>query len=130
MRDVTLLPFISTTTQRTKGGGEYQSLALQIDKSRTLEVQQYAQKHRITVNTIMQGVWSFLLHNYTGKSEVVYGVIVSGRPDDLAHVEQRVGMYINTLPLHSTLKEGEAIGEWLEGIQQGQVLRGSTSTHL
>ena len=69
----------------------------------------------------MQGVWSFLLHHYTGNSEIVYGVIVSGRPDDLAHVEHRVGMYINTLPLHSMLKEGEGIVEWLEGIQQGQV---------
>ena len=44
----------------------------------------------------MQGVWSYLLHRYTGSDDVVYGVIVSGRPDELPGVEQRVGMYINT----------------------------------
>ena len=69
----------------------------------------------------MQGVWSYLLHRYTGNNDIVYGVIVSGRPDDLPGVEQRVGMYINTLPLHSTIQEEHGIAQWLQELQKQQV---------
>jgi amino acid adenylation domain-containing protein len=98
---------------------------LRLNEEVTTQINSYAQKHRITVNTLMQGVWSYLLHSYTGSENVVYGVIVSGRPDDLAGVEKRVGMYINTLPLHSTLnseKQSErGIAEWLQELQSDQV---------
>ncbi|MEO7533477.1 MAG: amino acid adenylation domain-containing protein, partial [Ferruginibacter sp.] len=117
----TLLPFIANTTERTKGQGEYKSEHLQIDAERANKIKSFAQKHRLTVNTVMQGVWSCLLHNYTGTTDVVYGVTVSGRPDDLPGVEQAVGMYINTLPLRSEIKGAQKIVEWLQVIQDEQV---------
>ena len=117
----TLLPFIGTTTERNKGVGAYSSIILQIDADTTARIQNYTQKYRITINTVMQGVWSYLLHRYTGNSDVVYGVIVSGRPDDLPGVEHRVGMYINALPLRSVMQEEESIVKWLQKIQQQQV---------
>jgi len=117
----TLLPFISTTKERNKGQGIYKSLSLQVNAVTTAQIEKYAQKHRITVNTVMQGIWAYLLHRYTGNTNVVYGVIVSGRPDDLPGVEHRVGMYINSLPLHATVPQEQQIGEWLQGIQGEQV---------
>ena len=117
----TLLPFITTTAQRTKGIGEYASEYLQLDKEKTAQIESYAQRHHITVNTLMQGVWSYLLHRYTGNDEVVYGIIVSGRPDDLPGIEKRVGMYINTLPLHSTMQGIHQMTKWLRDQQSKQV---------
>ena len=93
-----LLPFISITADRTKGIGLYKDESLHLDRETTSRITRYAQRNHITLNTLMQGVWAYLLSRYTGNKDVVYGVIVSGRPDDLAGVEQRVGMYINTLP--------------------------------
>jgi amino acid adenylation domain-containing protein/non-ribosomal peptide synthase protein (TIGR01720 family) len=121
LEDSTLLPFVGTTGERNKGAGSYGSLFLNLDAAFTAQLKQYAQKHRFTVNTVMQGVWSLLLHRYTGNNDIVYGTIVSGRPDDLADVERRVGMYINTLPLHSTMQEDEPVTSWLEQLQQQQV---------
>jgi hypothetical protein len=117
----TLLPFIGSTAERTKGMGVYQCEYLGLDAALTEKIQGYAQRHSLTVNTLMQGVWAYLLHRYTGNSHVVYGVVVSGRPDDLIGVEQRIGMYINTLPLHSRLQEEVSVVEWLQSLQQGQV---------
>ena len=116
----TLLPFIGTTTERTKGKGSADSAELIIDKETTAKVEQYVQKNRLTTNTFIQGVWSYLLHNYTGSNDIAYGVIVSGRPDDLPGVEHRVGMYINTLPLHSTYKADLKVKDWLLEIQDHQ----------
>ncbi|WP_342089478.1 condensation domain-containing protein, partial [Dyadobacter sp. OTU695] len=116
-----LLPFIGPSAVRTKGVGEYKELSLRLDASESVQVESYGQKHRLTVNTIMQGVWAYLLHSYTGQSDVVYGVTVSGRPDDLAGVERRIGMYINTLPLHGHIEPSMGIVEWLTGIQASQL---------
>jgi len=118
----TFLPFVSATKERNKGIGFYKSLSLQVNGDATKKIEKYAQKYRITVNTIMQGVWSYLLQRYTGNSNIVYGVIVSGRPDDLPNMEHRVGMYINNLPLHTKILEEQGIVQCLQGLQEEQVL--------
>ncbi|HSU49336.1 MAG TPA: amino acid adenylation domain-containing protein, partial [Segetibacter sp.] len=117
----TLLPFINNTADRTKGEGEYKAISLEIENSLSQEIQLFAKQHRITVNTIMQGVWALLLHQYTDSKDVAYGVIVSGRPDNLPGVERRVGLYINTLPLYSSIDKKTSLIDWLQGLQNDQV---------
>jgi amino acid adenylation domain-containing protein/non-ribosomal peptide synthase protein (TIGR01720 family) len=117
----TFLPFVEVNTQRTKGAVDFQMHYLNLDEIITEKIKTYSQNNRITVNTIMQGVWCYLLHQYTGNRDIAYGVIVSGRPDDLPGVEQRVGMYINTLPLHSRKRHEQKIADWLQQIQDDQV---------
>ncbi|MCW3078681.1 non-ribosomal peptide synthetase, partial [Segetibacter sp.] len=117
----TMLPFISSTVDRNRGVGEFKTEYLKIDSETTSKVQAFAKRNRLTVSTIMQGVWSYLLHQYSGSNKITFGVTVSGRPDNLANIEQRVGMYINTLPLKSELKEDQSIVEWLQSLQQDQV---------
>ncbi|MEO7584887.1 MAG: condensation domain-containing protein, partial [Ferruginibacter sp.] len=117
----TLLPFISLNSQRTKGAGVYKSRYLRLNEKVTDKIKAYAQNNHLTTNTVMQGVWSLLLHHYTGTNDIVYGVVVSGRPEDLPGVEQRVGMYINTLPLRSIKRSGQPVSEWLQQMQQQQV---------
>ncbi|MGB8195200.1 MAG: amino acid adenylation domain-containing protein [Chitinophagaceae bacterium] len=117
----TLLPFISSKVERTKTVGAFREETLTLNPLLVEKVQQYAQAHRVTVNTVMQGVWSYLLHRYTGESNIVYGVTVSGRPADLPGVEDRVGMYINAIPLHSRLNEEQTATAWLQDIQEQQL---------
>jgi non-ribosomal peptide synthetase component F len=69
----------------------------------------------------MQGIWSYLLHEYTRSEVVSYGVVVSGRPEEMQGVEQRVGMFINTIPLRSKLNGHEETSKWLETIQLEQL---------
>ncbi|SFE91436.1 amino acid adenylation domain-containing protein [Chitinophaga sp. CF118] len=116
-----LLPFISSAESRTKGAGIFQEELLVLDEEISAHVEAYAKKNGLTVNTLMQGVWAFILHNYTGKKSVTYGVITSGRPEELPEVEKKAGLYINTLPLHSKLNYNTGIAEWLNDIQQGQI---------
>ncbi|SKA37897.1 Methyltransferase domain-containing protein [Chitinophaga eiseniae] len=117
----TLLPFIPAAAERTKGAGIYKSVAVLLDKDNAAALTHFAQQQRITVNTVMQGVWAYLLSRYTGRSEVTYGVTVSGRPEDLSGVEQRVGLYINTLPLHTVVQENSRVVAWLQEIQASQL---------
>jgi len=114
----TLLPFVTNTVVRTKGNGRYGQERLIVD---TDIVQQFVQARKITINTVMQAVWSYLLHAYTGQLNVSFGVIVSGRPDDLPQMEQRIGLYINTLPFHGIVAKESLVGDWLEIIQREQI---------
>jgi amino acid adenylation domain-containing protein/non-ribosomal peptide synthase protein (TIGR01720 family) len=116
----TLLPFIQAGSERSYGQGVYSNHTLTLDAGMTSRIQAFAQGHRLTVNTVMQGVWAYLLYRYTGNRHVIYGVTVSGRPADLPGVEQRVGMYINTIPLHTAIDEERMIVSWLDQLQQEQ----------
>ncbi len=115
-----LLPFCETA-ERNKGVGIYGMSSCVLDAAVTAAVQAFAQQHHITINTLVQGIWAYLLYRYTGQHDIVYGVTVSGRPDDMARIEHRVGMYINTIPLHAVIAEDQAWADWLQGVQQGQL---------
>jgi len=117
----TLLPFISATADRNKTEGDYRSERLNISTEHSAAIHAYTRQNRITVNTLMQGIWSYLLSQYTGNQHVVYGIIVSGRPEAIADIEQRVGLYINTLPLYTQVDYEKNTESWLREIQQGQV---------
>ncbi|MGB8191172.1 MAG: condensation domain-containing protein, partial [Chitinophagaceae bacterium] len=120
LNEPALLPFINSSA-RTMGVAAFSQETLVLNGELTAAMETFAQQHRITVNTVMQGVWALLLHRYTGSENISYGVTVSGRPEDLAGMERRVGLYINALPLHSNLKDEKNVVEWLQKIQEDQL---------
>ncbi|MGW3543235.1 amino acid adenylation domain-containing protein [Nocardia niigatensis] len=73
-----------------------------------------------TVNTAVQAAWALLLAMLTGRTDVVFGGTVSGRPPQLAGVEEMVGLFINTLPVRVRLDPGERVGELLARVQAEQ----------
>jgi non-ribosomal peptide synthetase component F len=68
------------------------------------DVAAFARRHRLTVNTLVQGAWALLLARYGGSDDVVFGVTVAGRPAELTEVERTVGLFINTLPLRIAVR--------------------------
>ncbi|WP_240196986.1 condensation domain-containing protein, partial [Nonomuraea lactucae] len=55
-----------------------------------------ARRARVTLGTVVQAGWALLLSRYSGESDVVFGLTVSGRPAELAGMESIVGLFINT----------------------------------
>ncbi len=121
LNKASLLPFINNAEERNKGGGNSRKVSLRFDPDATNNIKNFAQSNRITVSTIMQGVWSFLLSKYTNSSNVCFGVTVSGRPSDLEDAEQRVGLFINTLPLYTSVNGNQNLLEWLTTLQEDQL---------
>ncbi|MEC3914935.1 non-ribosomal peptide synthetase [Nocardia sp. CDC160] len=73
-----------------------------------------------TVNTAVQAAWALLLAMLTGRTNVVFGGTVSGRPPQLAGVEDMVGLFINTLPVRVRLDPAERVGDLLARVQDEQ----------
>ena len=93
----------------------------QLDSELQTQLEQFGKKNRITVNTVFQSAWALLLGHYSNETDVVFGTTVSGRPADIADVEQMVGLFINTLPLRMSLDHESPVLEWLQSIQEGQL---------
>ncbi|MGW4379740.1 amino acid adenylation domain-containing protein [Kitasatospora sp. NPDC004531] len=79
-----------------------------------------ARRHGLTLNTLVQGAWAILLGRLTGRTDVVFGATVSGRPGELPGVESAVGLFSNTVPVRFTVREDEAAAEALARLQQAQ----------
>ncbi|WP_343746563.1 non-ribosomal peptide synthase/polyketide synthase [Chitinophaga sp.] len=115
------LPFVTTTASRTKGEGRFRETGLHLDAVARQQLETYTQQQRITLNTLVQGVWAYLLSRYTGKPAAMFGVTVAGRPDELPGADKKIGLYINTLPLYTALANEQTIAGWLQEIQAAQL---------
>jgi amino acid adenylation domain-containing protein len=89
-----------------------------LDESATERLKAFARRERITLNTLMQGVWSLLLQRYTGQPTVTFGVTVAGRPATLDGASKMLGLFINTLPVVETLAPECSVGDWLRQLQE------------
>ena len=91
-----------------------------LSKQTTAALQRLARENRLTLNTLVQGAWAILASRYSGDTDVVFGVVVSGRPATLSGVETMVGMFLNTLPLRVQVTPEASILPWLAALQTRQ----------
>ncbi|MCS6287704.1 MAG: amino acid adenylation domain-containing protein [Nitrospira sp.] len=78
----------------------------------------FAQRHRLTINTVVQGAWALLLSRYSGEAEVLFGSTVSGRPAELPESDSMVGLFINTMPVRVSLPGDATVATWLQALQE------------
>jgi non-ribosomal peptide synthetase component F len=71
-----------------------------LSTSLTENLNHFARENHVTVNTILQAAWSYLLFTYSREDKVVFGSTISGRTEEF---EATVGMLINTIPAVVTL---------------------------
>jgi amino acid adenylation domain-containing protein/thioester reductase-like protein/non-ribosomal peptide synthase protein (TIGR01720 family) len=86
----------------------------------TEALQSWARRHRLTLHTLVQGMWAVLLSRYSGEPDVVFGATVAGRPAELPDVERMVGLFINTLPARVWVAGEQSLPSWLLHLQEEQ----------
>ncbi|MEW2528658.1 amino acid adenylation domain-containing protein [Streptomyces sp. NPDC047071] len=80
----------------------------------------FARHHALTVNTVVQGAWALVLARLAGRTDVVFGATVAGRPADLPGVESMVGLFINTVPVRVRLDADQPVARMLTELQERQ----------
>lgn len=65
----------------------------------TARLRDWARRHGLTLNSAVQFAWTVLLARLTDRRDVVYGTIVTGRPEQLSGVERMIGLFLNTIPV-------------------------------
>lgn len=85
------------------------------------QARDYARSQRITMNTLVQGLWSILLSRYSRRDEVLFGSTISGRSIALPGVDSMMGLFINTLPVRGRLTGELGVSDWLRDLQDEQL---------
>lgn len=116
----TSLPFEPERCSVEAASAGYTQQALALSPELTTRLEALARQLQITLNTLLQGVWAFLLSHYSGESDVVYGTTVAGRPASLPGSERMMGLFINTLPMRVHIAGTSTFADWLKSIQEHQ----------
>ncbi|MEQ1503969.1 MAG: amino acid adenylation domain-containing protein, partial [Myxococcota bacterium] len=112
------------------GGGEvgdgpeasrYHERSVALTDHETAALHQFGRIHRLTFATVLQGCWAIVAALYAGTDDVVFGSVVSGRPEALADVGSIVGLFINTLPARVRIDRDAPVVQWLQALQERQL---------
>ncbi|WP_301126983.1 non-ribosomal peptide synthetase [Streptomyces cacaoi] len=91
-----------------------------VDAEVAARVGEFARRHRLTVNSVIQGAWALLLAGWSGQTDVVFGATTSGRPAELEGADGILGLFINTVPVRARLAPGVPVARWLQQLQAEQ----------
>lgn len=91
---------------------------LRLEPEATTALARAARGRGVTLNTVIQLAWAAILSGMTGRSDVAFGVTVSGRPGELSGVDTMVGMFINTVPLRVRLDPRATVGAHCVALQR------------
>jgi condensation domain-containing protein len=86
----------------------------------TGQLQGVVREHQLTLSALVHAAWALLLSSYTESRDVVFGMVVSGRPAEIADAESMVGVFINTLPVRLHVRGEADLIPWIKELQMRQ----------
>jgi amino acid adenylation domain-containing protein len=117
----TPMPLMEAHTVRNQRREIVVDSYIQFSTEETARIVRLAQSSGTTVNIVLRAAWALLLSRYCGKSEVVFGAVVSGRPGQLQDVERIAGLFINTVPVIADVMLDENVHDWLQRLHERQI---------
>jgi amino acid adenylation domain-containing protein len=88
-------------------------------------------RSRVTQTAIFKAAWASVLSGYAGATDIVFGLVVSGRAHDLAGGERAVGLYMNTIPSRVRLDAAPTLRGLIQSIHRDSLdLRPHENTPL
>ncbi len=100
------------------GGYEIKAVRDELSVELTQKLRQLAIGNRVTLNTVVQSIWAVLLGKYNHVDDVIFGLVVSGRPPQLPGVENIVGLFINTVPVRIKTEKTEKFSSLIKKVQK------------
>lgn len=95
----------------------HRTITMTLEHALTNQLYRFTQENKLTVNTIFQALWAFLLSHYSETQDVVFGVTMSTRPFEWSDASGMLGVFINTIPLRIRIQETDSVLETLQRVQ-------------
>ena len=99
------------------GSGPRAIASAELSERITQALNGLARAHYTTVSTVLQAVWATVLTSLTGRTDVVFGTTVSGRPDDVPGADATIGLLINTVPVRARCASTTTVAGLLDQLQ-------------
>jgi surfactin family lipopeptide synthetase C len=100
---------------------DYDLRLIRLTPELTARLKAFAQRHRLTLVTLVYGAWALYLSRSSGERDVAFGTTVSGRSPALAGVDSMLGCLINTLPVRVKVNPEAELVPWLQALQRSLV---------
>jgi len=84
-------------------------------------IRETAREHGVTAAVLFHVAWAQVLAQCSGREDVVFGTVLSGRLQGLEGADQVVGMFLNTLPIRVPLARvsvGEAVRDTYQRLSE------------
>ena len=94
-RDVKGIPGTNTNRQTMPKFIERDFL---LSATATRSLEKSARRLGVTANTLLQCAWAITQSRLTSAPDVLFGLVLAGRPPEISGIERAVGMFINALP--------------------------------
>ena len=99
------------------GLGRRSVASFRLPEETTRALRELARSSHTTVNTVLQGAFAQLLMWLTGRHDVAFGTVVSGRPTEVVGADSMIGLLINTVPVRATITATTNTTELLDQLQ-------------
>ncbi|MCX5001327.1 non-ribosomal peptide synthase/polyketide synthase [Streptomyces sp. NBC_00638] len=76
-----------------------------------------ARRHGLTLNSVLTAAWGLTLAAATGRTDVVFGTTVAGRPSEVPDIEHVIGMFLNTVPARIAYDPAESVLDLVRRVQ-------------
>ncbi|MGH3564524.1 MAG: amino acid adenylation domain-containing protein [Pseudonocardia sp.] len=98
-----------------------EEVLVEISTMLTSQIRAFIRSRGLTLNSVVTAVWGILLGSLTGRDDVVFGSVVSGRPAEVVGAANTIGLFMNTVPTRVTLRPQESLADFVVRLQQEQV---------
>ncbi len=105
-------PAASVTTQPPR------VLETVLDARTTERLRRLAARDGLTANTVFSTAWGLTLAAGLGRTDVVFGTAVAGRPAEVPGIEDTIGLFLNTIPARTRFRPEEPVLDLLRRVQQ------------
>jgi non-ribosomal peptide synthetase component F/thioesterase domain-containing protein/SAM-dependent methyltransferase/aryl carrier-like protein len=115
-------PALSGAVRTAADRSEQAVARIRLDRKLTAGLLARCRGAGLTLGTLLQGAWALVLSRYGGTPDVVFGSVSSGRPPDLAGVDDMVGLFVNTVPQRVQIAPDARARTWLAELQADAAL--------
>ncbi|PTR28917.1 non-ribosomal peptide synthase protein (TIGR01720 family)/amino acid adenylation domain-containing protein [Rhodococcus sp. OK519] len=75
----------------------------------------------VTFNAVLNAALGLVLAGATGRTDVVFGTTVAGRPPEVPGIDSVVGMFLNTVPVRMVLRPNESASDLMRRTQTARL---------
>lgn len=81
----------------------------------------YAKDNEVTLAVMFYGVWALVQSKLQDELDVVFGITLSDRSNQIPNIEQGAGLFIKTLPLRINCSQAISVFDFFKQIQERMI---------
>ncbi len=113
-------PFTFRKKERQEEFKEDSHVKFHVDEETYEKVLRFVANNGGTVYNYLQTVWAMLLSKVSGNTDIVFGQVVSGRPE-IAKADLMLGLFINTVPKRVIIGDGVTFKQLVNSVIKDEI---------